>query len=67
MEETIGRIFLLAHFAQLVKRERKECSPTRSDCASENQEYTEDDTTKDGVRKGQSGDCDLQRKGREIV
>ena len=67
MEETIGRILLLTHFAQFVKRERKKRSPTRSDCAGENQENTEDDTTKDGVRNRPSGGCYLQRKGREIV
>ena len=67
MEETIGWILLLTHLAQLFQGERKECAPTRSDCAGENQENTEDDTTKDGVRNRPSGGCYLQRKGREIV
>ncbi|ETK08483.1 hypothetical protein T231_09230 [Tannerella sp. oral taxon BU063 isolate Cell 6/7/9] len=67
MEETIGRILLLTHLTQLFYGERKECAPTRSDCAGENQENTEDDTTKDGVRNRPSGGCYLQRKGREIV
>ncbi|ETK05038.1 hypothetical protein T229_05675 [Tannerella sp. oral taxon BU063 isolate Cell 5] len=60
MEETIGRILLLTHLTQLFQGERKKRSPTRSDCAGENQENTEDDTTKDGVRNRPSGGCDLQ-------
>ena len=67
MNKAIGRVLLLAHFAQLVKRERKECSSTCSDGAGEKQEKTDDETGQDSVREGQSGDCDLQREGREIV